>query len=565
MKKSSEKRRHVVAWANKAEWDQVLEYLYSTEPAQQRFALDRVSAWKGRCADSIPLAVECTADLVRCQVQDRCGPLNGEGLVLLYGGALIRFVNLITERQQGKSARPLRALASNLNIPEWVVNLRHDFTHRKKPTLYWCRKGCQVALEWLLQQYWARQLGGGPHQDWGSQLGGEGDEMEQEEREDELVARQREAEAYKNARDLLIAFEKEQYRALDRQPEGKEAGPWPAPLSDMSWLLGEIKRFSLESSDLLIGALLEDGFLVPTVEQLATLGCGCWGGAAPSEPTLPPAFLHFWLPLLRTLNLPAFIHLLLEKLFGELKLLSGEQNHHRAFYISAWISQVLVCNGIKVEPCMETKAQKKARERDRIFVNRIHLRWQRLLAACLAAPCSGTPHLLRLILSDMEHPLPPETQEKLLRLCRIYTQTAPGVAHAAPGRGQQPVYTLESFLQRHPGSFPADAERSESSQDGLAWAQAENAKLLEGSPWQVCADEVQWRDHPLGKAPGQSDDPSYLMAENYSTMAVSEQPVELEGGASRSPPGAVGPARTAEGRLWSQTDVNKLKSGLRLF
>lgn len=79
-----------------------------------------------------------------------------------------RFVNLITERQQKKVARPLRRLAKNvshtstwmnvfhnllqllfadclslwqINIPEWVVNLRHDLTHRKLPSLKWCRKG----------------------------------------------------------------------------------------------------------------------------------------------------------------------------------------------------------------------------------------------------------------------------------------------------------------------------------------------------------------------------------------------------------------------------------------
>uniref|UniRef100_A0A3B4WC84 LAS1 like ribosome biogenesis factor n=1 Tax=Seriola lalandi dorsalis TaxID=1841481 RepID=A0A3B4WC84_SERLL len=97
-KRSSEKKRHVVAWVNKAEWDQVLEYLYSKDPALQRFALQRISAWKCRYASSCPVAVDCTADLVRCQVLDRSGQLDGGDLVLLYGAALVRFVNLITER-----------------------------------------------------------------------------------------------------------------------------------------------------------------------------------------------------------------------------------------------------------------------------------------------------------------------------------------------------------------------------------------------------------------------------------------------------------------------------------
>jgi len=185
-KKSSEKRRHVVAWVNKAEWDQILEYLYSQDVALQRYALHRISAWRGRYASSSPVAVDCTADLVRCQVLDRSGQLSGDDLVLLYGAALVRFVNLITERQQGKTARPLRRLAGNLNIPEWVVDLRHDFTHRKLPTLKWCRKGCKEVLEWLQQEYWSRQLGGGADEDWESQSDGEDVETELKRQEDEL-------------------------------------------------------------------------------------------------------------------------------------------------------------------------------------------------------------------------------------------------------------------------------------------------------------------------------------------------------------------------------------------
>ncbi|TNN31631.1 Ribosomal biogenesis protein LAS1L [Liparis tanakae] len=555
-KKSAEKKRHVVAWANKAEWDQVLEYLYSADPALQRFALQRVSAWRGRYASSCPVAVDCTADLVRCQVLDRAGQLDAEELVLLYGAGLVRFVNLITERQQGRTARPLRRLAGNLDIPEWVVNLRHDVTHRKLPTLTWCRKGCKVVLEWLQQKYWSRQLGGGPHEDWDSESDGEEEEEEEEEGGDQkrhgdaLMARQQEMEAYKDARELLISFEKEQFRALDGPPEDQ----------NLSALLAELKLLALQSGALLVDVLLEDGFLVPTAEQLETLGCG--GGADrrdAAEPRLAPAFLRFWLPLLRSLYSASFIHLLLEKLFVELKPLSGA---FRAFYVAAWISEIIVCNGNKCEFHFETKGQKKARMKDRLFVNRIQLRWQQLLSACLEAPCASTPRLLQLVLDDMEHPLPPDTRHKLLQLCSIYTQGARREPDPRPG--PRPVYTLESLRDEprharrlHPRR--AEAERGEASPDG----QAEKAKGLRGSAWQLCSDKVPWRNYPLGKVPGQSDDPSRLMVERYSTLTVVDQPVELE--APHHVPGGSAPLRTADGLLWNHSDVNKMKSGLTLF
>ncbi|XP_041859413.1 ribosomal biogenesis protein LAS1L [Melanotaenia boesemani] len=566
-KRNSEKKRHVVAWVNKAEWDQVLEYLYSKDVSLQKYAVHRISAWRGRYANSTPVAVDCTADLVRCQVLDRAGQLNGDDLVLLYGAALVRFVNLITEKQQGKTARPLRRLAGNLNIPEWVVDLRHDFTHRKLPTLKWCRKGCKVVLEWLQQEYWSRQLGGGTDEDWESQSDGEDEEIDLKHKEDELIAKQKEMEAYKTARELLISYEKEQYQSFDALQEDKEKSLWQAPFADMSWLLGEIKQFALESSDLLIDVLLEDGFLVPTVEQLETLGCDSSENPYLTEPRLPQAFLRFWLPLLKMLNSPSFIHQLLEKLFVELKLLTKEQNNHRAFYISAWTSEIILCNSNKFEYRFETKVQKKARLKERIFVNRIQLRWQQLLSACLDAPCISTPHLLRLILDDMEHPLPLETRQKLHQLCSIYTQTTHTECSTSQVQKQQPIYTLESLHEKgqlsHMWRNGADSESSLE----YKWADvlAEKAKMLRGSPWQMCTDKILWKNFPLGKVPGQSDDPSYLMIENYSTMTVFDQPVELESNTTHSIPGVSSPTRTPEGLLWNQNDVSRLKTGLKLF
>ncbi|KAG9329743.1 hypothetical protein JZ751_029866, partial [Albula glossodonta] len=212
-RKASDKSAHVVAWINKAEWDQILEYLYSKDCALQKFALHRISAWKGRFGSSTPVAVESTADLVRCQVLDSSGHLESDDLVLLYGTALVRFVNLITERKQRKVATPLRRLANKLNIPEWIVNLRHDITHRRLPTLKWCRKGCQFVLEWLQQEYWSRQLGSRLAEQWDSQSESE-EEQEEEEvgQEDEFTVRQRKRETHKKARELLISYEKEQFQ-----------------------------------------------------------------------------------------------------------------------------------------------------------------------------------------------------------------------------------------------------------------------------------------------------------------------------------------------------------------
>lgn len=549
-KSSSAEKRHVVAWMNKAEWDQVLEYLYSSDSSRQKYALHRISAWKSRYGHSTPVAVDCTADLVRCRVQDRSGQQESPDLVLGYGMALVRFVNLITEKQQGRVARSLRRLAGKLNIDEWIVNLRHECTHKKLPTLKWCRKGCQAALDWLWREYWSRQLGGSG--DWG--------EEEEDDGEDD-TARQREMETYKRARELLISYENEQYAAFEGDSGGKET--WPAPFAEMSWILGEIKQLAQDSSDTLLDVLLEDGFFVPTPEQLDTLGCKLDIDPGDANPQIPQIFLRFWLPLLKTLNSLAFIHLFLEKLFAELKLLSDEPNDRRAFYVSAWICEVILCNAKKSDFHFETKGQRKARLRDQFFVNRVPLRWQQLLSACLESPCAHTPHLLKLILADMDHPLPLETQGNLLHLCSIYTRNQPSPQSAS--RRDQPIYTLESLhekLRRSRHRRGKDSERGGSSRE-MSDTDADKIRLLRGSPWQLCTENVAWKNYPLGKVPGQSDDPNCLMLENYTLMEVLDQPVESEAPIHHLPKAAA--AVKSEGLIWNPGDLARLKSGMKLF
>ncbi|KAL7838839.1 hypothetical protein AOLI_G00272430 [Acnodon oligacanthus] len=569
--KPKQKLRHVVAWMSRAEWEQLLEHLHSGQVALQTHALHRLSAWRGRFGNSTPVAVESTANLVRCQVLDRSGKLEGDDLILLYGMALTRCVNVILERKQGRVAKPLRHLASKLNIPEWIVNIRHDMTHRKLPSLKWCRKGCEFILNWLRQEYWSRQLNGHLIEAWSSSSEEDEDEEERCKRqEEERAKRQRDIEAHKKSRELLISYEREQFQVYEElQSRNSEHGPWPNATADLSWILAQIKQFSCESSDALVGALVQDGFLIPTGEQLESLDIN------PSEdlldpltPCLPRVFLRFWFPLWKVLNSPSFITLIMDRLFAEL---SNEPPSHRSYYISAWISEILHCNSRS-----ESKAVKKM-TKERIFVSRVLFQWQDLITACLNAPCPATPFLLQQILNDMDKPLPRATQQNLLRLCRIYTQSNHGDCSPTNTDSSQPVYTLESLQERlggathdqhSPNHTPQSAQTTPTMdlQEHLSaeTIQERNA-ALRGSPWSVCTDKVPWKLYPLGKVPGQSEDPSCLMVETYSKLTVFDQQVELD---QIPPPNTSGlmQSRTgSDGPLWTHNDLSKLKAGLKLF
>ncbi|XP_056601071.1 ribosomal biogenesis protein LAS1L [Triplophysa dalaica] len=574
--KPAKKTRRVVAWMNKAEYDHVLEHLYSRDHVLQKHALHRISAWQGRFGQNTPVAVASTADLVRCQVLDNTGNLEANDLVLLYGMALVRFVNVITERKQTKIAKPLRLLARNLNIPEWVVNLRHDFTHNKLPSLKWCRKGCEFVLDWLHKEYWSRQLGGQLTEDWSHSE--EEDEEDSSKRQEEIMlSRKKEIEGHKKVRELLITYEREQFQVYEElEKQGGERGVWKDASADLGWILTQIKHFAADSREILVDVLVQDGFLIPTAEQLESLDIDTSEDSVDVfSPRLPRVFHQFWLPLLKVLNSSVFINLILDRLFTEL---SNEPSSHRAYYIASWISEILLCNSRS-----ELKAHRQLKtSKERIFVNRLSLPWQTLISACVNAPCPATPFLLQQILSDMDKPLPPDTQQNLLQLCSIYTQGYHGNSSSEPSDPAQPVHTLQSLQERLKASQNRDAHSSNHTPASLQVPPTvelqeklspdvlqERNSALRGSAWSVCTDKVPWKRYPLGKVPGQSEDTSCLMVESYLTLNVFDQQMELDQlprhHGNRSAPLQSRGATGSDGPLWTHSDLSKLKAGLKLF
>ncbi|NXU99360.1 LAS1L protein, partial [Cettia cetti] len=194
--------------------------------------------------------------------------------------------------------------------------------------------------------------------------------------------------------------------------------------------------------------------------------------------------------------------------------------------------------------------------------------------------------------------LPRSTRKNLLYLASIYTEG--GAPLSSPGLSsngsEQPIYTIESLQwrarqenqvknQRHTVEKQEDVERDNGVEEvaeeeeemvtetnpleGLAHsgtmvAIAEKKAALQGSAWQITADEVRWKDFPLGKLPGQTDDPDGLMLDNYSMMSLLDQPVRDEWKSLNTNSAELNIPVTG-GLLWTQNDFHKIKSGLQLF
>ncbi|KAL8181137.1 UNVERIFIED_CONTAM: hypothetical protein K2H54_048368 [Gekko kuhli] len=315
--------------------------------------------------------------------------------------------------------------------------------------------------------------------------------------------------------------------------------------------------------------MLGDGFLIPSVEDLQTLNVDLqetkeW------DFRVPPAFLRLWQPLLTGLHSGVFTQTLLEKMFAELKQHAREAGL-RTRYLISWITEILKSNKqAKKKSKGSSKSSKNRSETSPVlFLHRVSLQWLKLLEDCLEAPCWASPHLLHLILLSMEPALPSETQERLLYLTSIYTQedgSLPSPGSAAELR-KQPVYTVESLQWRAKQSGAARqldkrarrvegpveeedlAEEEEEEEEEEMETQsaplpesfhAENARALaekrvalQGSAWQVSSAGTKWQHYPLGKLPGQTDDPDTLRVEEYSMMSTLEQPVNRD---QRTPP-----------------------------
>ncbi|KAF1400084.1 Ribosomal biogenesis protein LAS1L, partial [Spheniscus humboldti] len=195
--------------------------------------------------------------------------------------------------------------------------------------------------------------------------------------------------------------------------------------------------------------------------------------------------------------------------------------------------------------------------------------------------------------------LPRSSRKNLLYLASVYTEgggplSSPGLSSDC---SEQPIYTIESLqwrarqenqvknqgqtvekqqdvLERDDGVEEVEEEEEEmvtetNPLEGLAHsgnmvAIAEKRAALQGSAWQITADEVRWKDFPLGKLPGQTDDPDGLMLDNYSMMSLLDQPMRDEW-KSPSTNSAELNIPVTGGLLWTQNDFHKIKSGLQLF
>ena len=143
---------------------------------RHRSALERISLWRLR--GRLPLSIESTAELVEALHIDAAfassftSPSSSSSPASLspafvssdrsvrdhYALALLRFVNSVVDVQQSRGmAVSVAHLASAVQLPRLLVDVRHEATHGVLPALSVLRYAAMEAVRWLYRRYWKAQ------------------------------------------------------------------------------------------------------------------------------------------------------------------------------------------------------------------------------------------------------------------------------------------------------------------------------------------------------------------------------------------------------------------------
>lgn len=132
-----------VPWASLNQLEQVYTAIYTSK--DREFAIRRLSAWK--YATGLPQALDATLSLLVAAQSDQKDSSSTCKLAVRqnYALALIRFVNgLVDPLQRGAYARSIAAIATQIDLPLSLVELRHACTHEELPSLQALRDGSKL-------------------------------------------------------------------------------------------------------------------------------------------------------------------------------------------------------------------------------------------------------------------------------------------------------------------------------------------------------------------------------------------------------------------------------------
>ena len=124
-----------VVWSSWAEWRALYADLFALDDdVRRRAGVQRVATWRSR--GRVPHAVEATCSLAELALADAADAASPLALALTYAMALTRLVNGVVDPLQQKAhAASVHQLALEQGLPASLVDVRHECTHNRLPSL----------------------------------------------------------------------------------------------------------------------------------------------------------------------------------------------------------------------------------------------------------------------------------------------------------------------------------------------------------------------------------------------------------------------------------------------
>ena len=148
----------VTPWYSLKEWQYTRNLLFRFDCVHSmQKGIDLVNLWKTRVRQgALSVPIELTTGLLSAYIQmaEPAG-VSEESIRHAASMAIVRFVNGITDQlQTGLYAQSVQIIADKLEIPGWLVDLRHEATHARLPSFEFLKTGLVVSLCWLEKNYW---------------------------------------------------------------------------------------------------------------------------------------------------------------------------------------------------------------------------------------------------------------------------------------------------------------------------------------------------------------------------------------------------------------------------
>jgi len=151
--------KRVTHWFNWKEWKSVVDDAYNdaNDLVAYRRAFATILAWEAR-DKNLPSALLCLKELLMGRLSQLNKVSNNIDQIYSYQTSLsmniVRFVNFITEPfQKNIYAKPVKTIASEIGLPDWIVNIRHSATHFNLPSIEIMEKALDFLFTWLKDKY----------------------------------------------------------------------------------------------------------------------------------------------------------------------------------------------------------------------------------------------------------------------------------------------------------------------------------------------------------------------------------------------------------------------------